>query len=259
MHRKTGTRIRARHYQQTVPSSSSKAPAGRYLCLRERLQIADLLRLDCSLRTIAADLGRSPSTIKREVDRHRDAQGRYLPHGADHAAAQQRCRPKDHKLVASPTLRVLVQRKLNRCWSPDKISGWLRLTYPEDTTMRLCLETMYRALLVPGGKGLNKFYCRKLRTGRQIRKSRWLHRSGHGGAVQDMTKIDQRAAEVDTKEQAGHWEGDLILGLRCRSAMMTLRERKTQHGIVVNLPVDHTSETVRAAATLAFASLPPHL
>ncbi len=64
--------------------------------------------------------------------------------------------PKAHKLVANPTLRVLVQRKLNRCWSPDEISGWLRLTYPEDTTMRLCPETMYRALLVPGGKGLDK-------------------------------------------------------------------------------------------------------
>lgn len=210
MHRKTGTRLRARHYQQKAPSSSSKAPAGRYLCLRERLQIADLLRLDCSLRTIAADLGRSPSTIKREVDRHRDAQGRYLPHGADHAAAQQRCRPKAHKLIANPTLRALVQRKLNRCWSPDEISGWLRRTYPEDTTMRLCPETMYRALLVPGGKGLDKRYCRKLRTGRQVRKSRWLHRPGQGGAVQNMTMIDQRPAEVETKEEAGHWEGDLV-------------------------------------------------
>lgn len=115
--------------------------------------------------------------------------------------------------------------------------------------MLLCPETMYRALLVPGGKGLNKRYCRKLRTGRRIRKSRWLTRSGHGAAVQDKTMIDQRPAEVETKQQAGHWEGDLILGVGCRSAMMTLRECKTQYGIVVNLPVDHTAETVNAAAT----------
>lgn len=232
---------------------------GRYLTLCERLQIADLLRLDCSLRAIAVELGRSPSTIKRELDRHRDPQGRYLPHGADHAAHVQRCRPKSHKLIANPKLRKLVQRKLNRCWSPDEISGWLRRTYPNDSSMWLCPETMYRALLVPGGKGLHKRYCRKLRTGRRIRKSRWLTRSGHGAAVRDMTMIDQRPAEVETKQQAGHWEGDLILGVGCRSAMMTLRERKTQYGIVVNLPVDHTAETVNAAAIKAFASLPPHL
>ncbi|MEQ7126020.1 hypothetical protein ABN034_16020 [Actinopolymorpha sp. B11F2] len=100
-----------------------------------------------------------------------------------------------------------MQRKLNRCWSPDEISGWLRSTYPDDRPMWLCPETIYRALLVPGGKGLHKRYCRKLRTGRRIRKSRWLTRSGHGAAVRDMTMIDQRPAEVETKQQAGHWEG----------------------------------------------------
>ena len=259
MHRKTGARIRARHHQQTAPLSPASAPVGRYLSQRERLQIADLLRLDCSMRTIAAELGRSPSTIKRELDRHRDAQGRYLPHIADHAARAQRRRPRLHKLIANPRLRQLVQRKLNRCWSPDEISGWLRRTYPEDASMWLCPETIYRALLVPGGKGLHKRYCRKLRTGRRIRKSRWLTRPGHGGAVQNMTMIDQRPAGVETKQQVGHWEGDLILGVGCRSAMMTLRERKTQYGIVVNLPADHTAETVNAAAIRAFASLPPHL
>ena len=259
MHRKTGARIRASHHQQTAPPSPASAPVGRYLSPRERLQIADLLRLDCSMRAIAAELGRSPSTIKRELDRHRDTQGRYLPQSADHAAHEQRYRPKLHKLIANPRLRKLVQRKLNRCWSPDEISGWLRRTYPMDRSMWLCPETIYRALLVPGGKGLHKRYCRKLRTSRRIRKSRWLTRAGHGAAVQDMTMIDQRPAEVETKQQAGHWEGDLILGVGCRSAMMTLRERKTQYGIVVNLPVNHTAGSVNAAAIKAFASLPPNL
>lgn len=188
-------RIRARNRQQTAPSAPRPATsAGRYLSLRERLQIADLLRLDYSLRAIATELGRAPSTIKRELDRHRDGIGRYLPHGADHAARVQRRRPKQHKLIANPVLRKLVQRKLNRCWSPDEISGWLRRTYPDDTAMWLCPETIYRALLVPGGKGLNKRYCRGLRTGRRLRRSRWLTRSGHGSAVQNMTMIDKRPA-----------------------------------------------------------------
>ena len=259
VHRKTGTHIRARRRHQTAPPSRAAAPSGRYLSLRERLQIADLMRLGYSMRRIAAELGRSASTVKRELDRHRDAEGRYLPHRADHAAAQQRRRPRRHKLVVNVNLRKLVQRKLNRCWSPEQISGWLRCTYPEDTSMRLCPETIYQALVVPGGTGLNKRYCGKLRTGRAIRRSRWLSRTSRAPAVQEMTLIDQRPPEVETKQQAGNWEGDLILGVGCASAMATLWERKTHYGIVINLPADHTAQTVNAAVTAAFAPLPPHL
>ena len=211
--RRTGGLIRQRHRHQTATQTGSVALSGRYLSLRERLQIADLLRLGVSMRQIAADLGRAPSTVKRELDRHRDAQGRYMPQTADHAAELGRRRPREHKLNAQPRLRKLVQRKLNRCWSPDEIAGWLALAYPTDPSMRLCAETIYRALLVPGGKGLHKRYCSKLRTGRRIRKSRWLTRSEHGSVVRNMTMIDQRPGEVETKQQAGHWEGDLIVGV----------------------------------------------
>ena len=257
--RRTGVLIRTQHRHQSVAPAPQGQSSGRYLSLHERLRIADLSRLGCSRRKIATELGRSPSTIKRELDRHRDEQGRYLPQTADYAARVQRRRPREPKLATNPALRKLVQRKLNRCWSPDEISGWLRRTYPDDRSMRLCPETIYRALLVPGGKGLHKRYCRKLRTGRRIRKSRWLTRSGHGAVVRDMTMIDQRPAEVETKQQCGHWEGDLVLGVRSGSAMMTLRERKTQYGIVVNLPTDHTAETVNTAAIKAFAALPAHM
>lgn len=257
--RRTGGRIRARQRQQTATPVRPETPSGRYLSLPERLQIADLLALGLSMRAVAAELGRSPSTVKRELDRHRDDQGRYLPRGADHSAQLERRRPREHKLVANAKLRLLVQRKLNRCWSPDEISGWLRHTHPENQAMQLCPETIYRALLVPGGQGLHKRYCRKLRTGRRIRKSRWLTRSGHGSVVRNMTMIDQRPAEVETKEQVGHWEGDLIVGVGSASAMMTLRERKTHYGIIVNLPLDHTARSVNAAATAAFATMPAHM
>jgi IS30 family transposase len=257
--RRTGGRIRARYRQQSAAPARPIAPSGGYLSLRERLQIAGLLQLNYSMRRIAVELGRSPSTIKPELDRHRDDQGRYLPQSADHAACVQRRRPRQHKLIADPALRRLVQRKLNRCWSPDEISGWLRRAHPGDKSRWLCPETIYRALLVLGGQGLHKRYCRKLRTGRRIRKSRWLTRSGPGAVVRNMTMIDQRPAEVETRQQAGHWEGDLIVGTGSASAMMTLRERKTHYGIVINLPADHTAETVNAAAVKAFALLPPHM
>lgn len=259
VNRRTGGLIRARHLHQSATQTQQAQWAGRYLSLRERLQIADLLALGCSIRKIAAELGRSPSTVKRELDRHRDDQGRYLPQSADHAAQGQRRRPREHKLVANQPLRLLVQRKLNRCWSPDEISGWLRLNHPENPTMQLCAETIYRALLVPGGRGLHKRYCAKLRTGRRLRRSRYLTRGSQAGAVQNMTMIDQRPAEVETKSQAGDWEGDLIIGTGSTSAMVTLRERKTQYGLIVNLPADHTAATVNAAVAAAFTPLPAHL
>jgi len=259
MHRKSGTRIRKKSHHQTLGPLRPAPDSGRYLTLRERLQIADLERLGYSIRKISIELGRHPSTVKRELDRNRDTHGRYLPHGADDAARLRRRRPREHKLVASPRLRALVQRKLNRYWSPDEICGWLRLTFPADESMRLCAETIYRALLLPNRRGLDTRYCSSLRTGRRIRKSRWLTRNGNGGAVTNMTMIDKRPAEVETKKTAGNWEGDLILGTGCASAMVTLRERKTQYGIVINLPHDHTAATVNLAVAGALAKLPRHL
>jgi IS30 family transposase len=189
MHRRTGTGLRqAAHFQ--IPSLRiPPATTGRYLDARERLRIADLLRLGNSMRAVAAALGRHPSTIKRELDRHRDAEGRYLPRTADHDARLQRGRPKAHKLVVNKRLRTMVQRKLNRCWSPEEICGWMKKTYPEDLTMRLCPETIYRALLLRENGGLHKRFAIKLRTGRRIRKTRWHNRIGQGSRIRNMTML----------------------------------------------------------------------
>jgi transposase, IS30 family len=259
MSRRSGTIIRQAHQYQTRVRAPRVVWSGRYLDIRERLQIADLLRLGCSLRGIAAERGRHPSTIKRELDRHRSPEGRYLPRTADHDARRQRGRPRAGKLAANITLRRLVQRKLNRCWSPDEVCGWLRKTYPDDLSMHLCPETIYRELLLRDNTTLHKRYCLKLRTGRRIRKSRWLTRTGHGPTITNKTLIDKRPASAETKLEAGHWEGDLILGVGCGSAMVTLRERTTQYGIIINLPHDHTANSVNTAVTEAFAAMPTHM
>lgn len=259
MHRRTGTSIRRANNYQIPSLQSPREATGRFLDVRERLQIADLLDLGYSMRRVAYELGRQPSTIKRELDRHRNAEGHYLPRTADYDARLQRSRPKAHKLVADPRLRGLVQRKLNRCWSPEEISGWMKKTYPNDQELRICPETIYRSLLLPQGQGLHKRYAARLRTGRRIRKTRWHTRTGRGSRIRNMRMIDQRPTEVETRLEAGHWEGDLIVGVGSVSAMVTLRERKTQYGIIVNLPEDHTAASVNAAIISAFAMVPSSL
>lgn len=258
MSRRAGTLIRQQN-NFLIPSLTPPRTTDRYLTVRERMQIADLLRLGCSMRQIGRQLGRHPSTISRELRRHRDSSGIYLPRTADHDAHRQRARPKIPRLAGNTQLRLIVQRKLNRCWSPEEISGWLRKTYPGDATMRLCHETIYRALLLREGAGLHKRYALKLRTGRRIRKTRWRSRTGQGSRIRNMTMIDQRPAEIEMKQTAGHWEGDLIVGVGSVSAMVTLRERKTQYGMVINLPEDHTAASVNGAVIGAFAALPAHL
>jgi len=227
MHRRTGTNIRRAQQHQTRPPTRPAASSGRYLDLRERLQIADLLRLRFSMRGIAEELGRHPSTIKRELDRHRSQDGRYLPRTADHDARLQRARPRATRLAANLPLRRLVQRKLNRCWSPDEICGWMKKTYPDDLSMRLCPETIYRELLLRDNTSLHKKYCHKLRTGRRIRKSRSLTRTGHGATVTNKTMIDKRPASAESKLEAGHWEGDLVRheALQYRAGVRGLRRR----------------------------------
>ena len=135
----------------------------------------------------------------------------------------------------------------------------MKKTFPDDVTLRLCPETIHRALLLRDDHGLHKRFTKKLRTGRRIRKTRWLTRVGKGSRIRNMTMIDQRPPELSSKLIVGNWEGDLIVGVGSVSAMVTLRERKTQYGIIINLPTDHTAGSVNAAVTAAFATLPRHL
>jgi hypothetical protein len=176
-----------------------------------------------------------------------------LPATADHDAHRQRARLKTPKLLGNARLRQLEQRKLNRHWSPEEISSWLRKAHPDDARMRICHETIYRALLTRDGAGLHKRYAARLRTGQRIRKHRWRHNhDGTGSRIRDMMMIHERPAKAEDKKTPGHWEGDLIIGLGFVSAMITLRERATQYRIVINLPRDHTSATVNTEIAAAF-------
>lgn len=204
--RHIGTRLRNQRAAQP-PDRAGALSSGRSLSLRERLQIADLPRLGCSLRRIGRELGRHPSTIKRELDRHRDGQGRYLPHTPDHDARRQRLRPRERKFWKNRRLRALVQRNLRSHWSPEQICGSLALRFPAEPKLRVCPETIYRALLFNDEGGLDKKYCPRLRTGRKIRKHCWRTTSGHGSTVQTREAWAQRGTSMvsQNRSSTGHW------------------------------------------------------
>ena len=226
-------------------------PSGRYLSVDERIRIADLRMASESIRSIARQLGRAPSTISRELRRNCD-NGRYRPHSAQRRAVQRRCRPKEFKLD-HPSLREVVQSKLCLKWSPEQISLHLAERFGDRPEMNVAFETIYAALYrenpLPAGLHLH------LRTRRRIRKPRGLV-GQRLPRICDMTMIDQRPTVVNDRRQAGHWEGDLIVGTNCRSAIATLVERTSRFLVMVPLPDGHKAPTVRSALVAAVAELP---
>lgn len=230
--------------------------SGRYLSIDERIQIADLRLAGCSLRSIASQIGRSPSTVSRELKRNGPAnRGRYAPHAAEKKARLRARRPKAFKLEHRE-LADAVQAKLCKNWSPEQISLHLSTEYPDRADMHVAPETIYQALFrkAPLEPGLH----RHLRLRRAIRKPRG-NVAKRGTNIVGMTLIADRPAIVDTRLTAGHWEGDLILGSNCRSAIATLVERQSRYLVMVALPHGHRARPVRDALIAAFGQLPKHL
>jgi IS30 family transposase len=243
-------------YPPVVDGPASIDP--RFLSLDERLIIADCLREGHSIRAIARELGRSPSTISREIRRNGDRRQGYRPHRAHRGAAERRARPKRGKLVDNPELRIFVQRKLEKRWSPEQISRSLPKLFPDRPEMRVAHETIYQALYVQGRGELRRELTRALRTGRALRKHR-RRPDQRQGRFEPMVMISDRPAEIADRAVPGHWEGDLLLGPDNRSAIGTLVERSTRYVMLVHLPGCHDAESVRDALIHTVAQLPAHL
>ena len=249
------------------PPVAPRVVSGRFLSLEERLQIADLRLVGTSIRAIAGELNRAPSTISRELRRNgpmpasvsvgRERGGKYAPYAAHKRAALRAQRPKRFKLD-DPRLALAVQAKLCLKWSPQQISLHLAGEHGEKAAMRVSHETIYQALFVQGRGQLRVELHRHLRTGRAWRRPRGL--SGATQAkIPGMVSISERPAEADDRAVPGHWEGDLILGSNCRSAIGTLVERQTRYCLLVHLPDGHGAETVRDALVASITTLPEHL
>jgi IS30 family transposase len=231
----------------------------RFLTLAERERIADLRREGFSLRMIGQQLGRPASTIKREIDHHQNGDGTYHPFAAHRQAAGQRLRPKLAKLVQEGRLRDYVAEKLRVQWSPEQISHTLKVEYPTDESMRVSTETIYQALYVQARGGLRREVADALRTGRIRRKPRRSSEHRRERFTDPMVMISERPAEIEDRAVPGHWEGDLIVGEKNQSAIVTLVERQTRYVMLGYLPAGHTAPEVRDVLTELMMTLPEHL
>ena len=226
------------------------APAVRHRSLRtltlaERENISRGIASGSSIREIAKGLKRAISTVSREVARH-GGRPLYRANEADHQAWDSALRPKVCLLAIRVKLRKIVASKLILDWSPEQISGWLKIQYPDDECMRVSHETIYRSLFIQARGALKKELIQHLRFKRRIRRSR--HSSVHGhsqGRIVDAISIRERPAEVEDRAIPGHWEGDLLRGTN-NSHIATLVERHSRFTMLVKVSGKDTTAVVAA-------------
>jgi IS30 family transposase len=250
---------RARNIQIPGPAPLDQPIDARFLSLQERESIRDLRSSGASQKSIAVALGRSPSTISRELARNSQPGIGYQPYAAHRKAAARRPRPKARKLLTMPRLRHHVEAKLLVRLSPEQISKTLIKEFPNDQEMRVSHETIYQALYFQARGGLRREVATALRTGRARRKPHNTGEERRSRFVDPMIMISERPPEVEDRAVPGHWEGDLITGALNQSAIGTLVERTTRYVLLVHLPKDHTAETVRDGLIATMGTLPAHL
>ncbi len=211
----------------------------------EREEISRGLARRLSLRAIATQLGRSPSTISRELHRNGGVTG-YRAVKADQAAWDRARRPKRCKLACNRSLSRTIANKLRRLWSPHQIAGWLKREYPEDESHQVSHETIYRSLFIQARGVLKKELQQHLRSQRAIRRSRHTNQKRDGrGQITNAVSIRERPASVEDRAVPGHWEGDLIAGSN-NSYIATLVERHTRYVMLAKVKNKDTESVISA-------------
>jgi IS30 family transposase len=219
--------------------------AKQALSLFEREEISRWLSMRRSLRSIALHLGRSASTISREVQRN-GGSDRYRAARSDQAAWDRARRPKLCKLACRPFLRQTVSTWLRRQWSPEQIAGWLKRTYPGESQKQVSHETIYRSLFIQARGVLKKELLEHLRARRTVRRSRHASMKRNGlGQIKNAVSISERPPSVEDRAVPGHWEGDLIGGSG-NSYVATLVERHSRYVMLVKVANKDTESFVSA-------------
>ncbi len=230
--------------------------SARALTLKEREEISRGLAAGESMRSIAARLSRSPSTVSREVRRNGGLR-RYRASDAESAAWTRAKRPQTCVLEDRPKLARKVARKLQLRWSPEQISAWLKREYPHDVGMNVSHETIYRTLFVQARGALKKELTAYLREHARMRRPRAQTKTETRYRIKDAVSISERPAEAEDRAVPGHWEGDLVFGtVNCQVA--TLVERRSRYLMLVKVAGKDT-ESVVSALTRHVKKLPDGL
>ena len=248
--------------RQLIERSGGVRPPGRHrsprqLSLAEREEISRGVAAGESGGSIAQRLGRAPSTVSRELARN-GGRHRYRALQADRAASLRGLRPKACKLATNRRLAEVVEAKLEAWWSPQQIAGWLPVAYPDDPEMRVSHETIYLTLFVQARGALRHELTKALRSDRAIRRPRGARLPTGRGRIRAPVMISERPPEASDRAVPGHWEGDLLMGLR-QSAIGTLVERQSRYLVLFPLPEGNTAEAVSRALAEAIGRLPEHL
>ncbi len=230
----------------------------RYLTREERYELARLRESGLSVRAVAAAMGRSPSMVCRELARNASPRtGGYQPELAHRMAWERQRRPRPSRLSASPRLREAVQQMLGRRYSPEQVSGRLKVLYPGEAAMQVSHEAIYQSIYVYPRGQLRRELQACLRTGRVVRHRRG-QRPRSRVRITDAVPIGARPAEVEGRLVPGHHEGDLIIGSRAsNSAVATIVERTTGYLTLIPLHAGRDARTVADAVIEHMSVLPP--
>ncbi len=213
--------------------------------MAEREEISRGIVAGCSIRSIAATLGRAPSTVSRELRRN-DGWRRYRANKADKAAWERAKRPKTCKLAENRALARIVGQKLQLEWAPEQIAGWLKRSYPDNEAFQVSHETIYKSLFIQARGALKKELLQHLRKTRVMRRSRHKTLKGEGlGQITNTVSIRERPADAEDRAVPGHWEGDLLCGSN-NSQIATLVERHTRYVMLVRLKSKDTETVINA-------------
>jgi IS30 family transposase len=196
-----------------------------------------------SLRAIAEQLSRSPSTISRELRRNGGID-RYRATEAQSNAKKRARRRKVCLLTKNQRLYRLVRGKLLLDWFPEQISGWLERTYPDDKSQRVSHETIYKSLFIQTSGIFRKELRKHQRSKRKFRHAK-PHSPGTRGRIIDGVSISERPPGIEDRAVPGHWEGDLIVGSN-NSQIATLAERQTRYTVLVKVKSKKTDDVVSA-------------
>jgi IS30 family transposase len=227
------------------------------LTYEEREEISRGIAAGNSVRAIAAQIKRSPSTVSREISRN-GGEAHYRAGDADEKAWDRAERPKKCRLAMNGRLRLIVASRLKMQWSPQQIAGWLKTQFPDDPKLRISHETIYRTLFVQARGALKKELQRHLRSGRLMRHARTATRKGQTRyQIVDAVSIRERPPEIEERSVPGHWEGDLLCGSR-NTHIATLVERQSRFTLLIKLP-GKDAQTVAKALSRQIRKLPAEL